>query len=436
MSILWNDIGVQRYGTAVLEVSCGSLRNPRWAGVNVLPRRHVFRDLRPYICTFKHCNDAEKLFSSRHEWKHHEFQIHRREYVCQRCKSRCISRSEMSMHLQQHYGDSIPSAQMDIILDLCDRQVDPSNEDTEPCILCEEEVSLPAWHEHVAGHMENLSLFVLPAPENDNDETQGSITSGKADVLGSKVESIEYASTASSLGFSRTEDHDQDQAKFKEYFASKEVEYKSRLSAWGVPDEDNTFLPSTETQAKTDLESPGEKFQALRKTLGQGILNANTEHTLTRMSNIISNHKIYEMTPAEYQRLTRMQVDLVQLNKTLLGEMHASTLTSMLSLASTYRNQGRWEEAESLQKQVVEAREMILGAEHPDTLTGIANLALTYHKQSRWNEAEPLQKQVMEARERVLGVDHPDTVSSKTDLISTYRNQHRLEEAAAIYNRL
>ncbi|KAI1822191.1 hypothetical protein F4861DRAFT_410031 [Xylaria intraflava] len=44
-------------------------------------KRHVFRDLRPYICTFQQCHSAEKLFSSRHEWKHHEFQIHRRETV-------------------------------------------------------------------------------------------------------------------------------------------------------------------------------------------------------------------------------------------------------------------------------------------------------------------------------------------------------------------
>jgi hypothetical protein len=72
---------------------------------------------------------------------------------------------------------------MDIILDLCDRQVDPSDSNTEPCILCGEKVSLSAWHDHVAAHMENISLFVLPAPENDEEETEGSIISGKADVL-------------------------------------------------------------------------------------------------------------------------------------------------------------------------------------------------------------------------------------------------------------
>ena len=37
-----------------------------------------------------------------------------------------------------------------------------------------------------------------------------------------------------------------------------------------------------------------------------------------------------------------------------LGWEHPSTLTSKANLASTYRNQGRWKEAEELEVQVVE----------------------------------------------------------------------------------
>jgi hypothetical protein len=40
--------------------------------------------------------------------------------------------------------------------------------------------------------------------------------------------------------------------------------------------------------------------------------------------------------------------------KRVLGEEHPSTLTSMANLASTYRNQGRWKEAEELEVQVME----------------------------------------------------------------------------------
>jgi hypothetical protein len=41
----------------------------------------------------------------------------------------------------------------------------------------------------------------------------------------------------------------------------------------------------------------------------------------------------------------------------------------MANLASTYWNQGRWNEAEQLEVQVMDMRKKLLGAEHPDTLT-------------------------------------------------------------------
>ena len=38
----------------------------------------------------------------------------------------------------------------------------------------------------------------------------------------------------------------------------------------------------------------------------------------------------------------------------------------------------------------------LLGAEHPDTITSMANLASTYRSQGRWNEAEKLEVQFMD----------------------------------------
>ncbi|KAK4172700.1 hypothetical protein QBC36DRAFT_246998 [Triangularia setosa] len=50
----------------------------------------------------------------------------------------------------------------------------------------------------------------------------------------------------------------------------------------------------------------------------------------------------------------------------------------MANLASTYRNQDRWEEAKKLFVQVMETRKTKLEADHLDTLTSMANLAWTY----------------------------------------------------------
>jgi hypothetical protein len=68
------------------------------------------------------------------------------------------------------------------------------------------------------------------------------------------------------------------------------------------------------------------------------------------------------------------------------------------NLASTYRNQGRWKEAEDLEFQSMETLKRVLGQEHPHTLTSIANLATTFWNQGRWKEAEDLLVQVIETR--------------------------------------
>ena len=55
-----------------------------------------------------------------------------------------------------------------------------------------------------------------------------------------------------------------------------------------------------------------------------------------------------------------------------LGSEHPDTLSSMINLASTYWNQGRWKEAEELNMQVIEIKKRVLGEEHPDTLTSVS----------------------------------------------------------------
>jgi hypothetical protein len=85
----------------------------------------------------------------------------------------------------------------------------------------------------------------------------------------------------------------------------------------------------------------------------------------------------------------------------------------LANLASTYRNQGRWDEAEKLEVlEVVEARKEKLGSYHPDTLTSLANLASTYRNQGRWDEAEKPFVEVMEARTEKLGSHLPDTLTA------------------------
>ncbi|KAI0120614.1 hypothetical protein BJ170DRAFT_589093, partial [Xylariales sp. AK1849] len=98
----------------------------------------------------------------------------------------------------------------------------------------------------------------------------------------------------------------------------------------------------------------------------------------------------------------------------------------LANLASTYRNQGRWDEAERLFVEVMETRKAKLGADHPDTLTGMNNLAFTWYETGRHAEAISVIKLCVESRIRMLGSEHPHTASS-ADALSRWEASFGVE---------
>src|SRR5438477_6170924 len=95
----------------------------------------------------------------------------------------------------------------------------------------------------------------------------------------------------------------------------------------------------------------------------------------------------------------------------------------MAKLGRTYKDQGRWEEAEKLEVEVMETSKTKLGADHPSTLTSMANLASTFWNQGRWEEAEKLAVEAMETRKTKLEADHLSTLTTMANLEYKYRNQ-------------
>ncbi|KAF2258015.1 hypothetical protein CC78DRAFT_526994 [Lojkania enalia] len=92
----------------------------------------------------------------------------------------------------------------------------------------------------------------------------------------------------------------------------------------------------------------------------------------------------------------------------------------MANLASTYRNQGRWDAAEELEVQVMETSKKKLGAGHPSTLTSLNNLAFTLKGQGLINKAISLIEDCYRLQQVVLGPRHPYTISSY-EALATWR---------------
>jgi hypothetical protein len=120
----------------------------------------------------------------------------------------------------------------------------------------------------------------------------------------------------------------------------------------------------------------------------------------------------------------KLDMQVMETRKIVLGAEHPDTLMSMASLASTYWNQGRWNEAEKLDMQVMEARKIVLGAEHPDTLSSMANLAYAWQSQRRLPDALALMEACCRLRNKVLGPDHPHTRDS-FHALNNWEDQHK-----------
>lgn len=67
-------------------------------------KKHVFRDLRPYVCTFSGCQSAHKLYARRHNWFQHERESHRRWWQCiEACRKTFHDQEEFEHHIQQDH---------------------------------------------------------------------------------------------------------------------------------------------------------------------------------------------------------------------------------------------------------------------------------------------------------------------------------------------
>ncbi|KFZ00936.1 hypothetical protein V501_10348 [Pseudogymnoascus sp. VKM F-4519 (FW-2642)] len=153
-------------------------------------KKHIFRDLKPYVCTFAEC--AMRMYRSRNEWFAHEMQCHRRQWVCQHCQHAAFaSASEFSCHLEVTHSEVLENTHLKALIlqseepvgkirsnacPLCDEwelDLNNLNQDAKRQHLHGGEVVEPygtikQFRRHLGRHMEQLALFALPIKESDD----------------------------------------------------------------------------------------------------------------------------------------------------------------------------------------------------------------------------------------------------------------------------
>ncbi|KAF2814360.1 uncharacterized protein BDZ99DRAFT_380858, partial [Mytilinidion resinicola] len=132
-------------------------------------KKHVYRDLHPYCCTFKHCTTADRLYDSRRAWFKHEMEAHRTLWQCiEGCEKDFSSERDFVEHAQQVHPEVATKDAISILKRTSIRSANSMQHTN--CPICNESLSLHALQKHLGRHQEQLALFALPASVDDADD--------------------------------------------------------------------------------------------------------------------------------------------------------------------------------------------------------------------------------------------------------------------------
>ena len=108
---------------------------------------------------------------------------------------------------------------------------------------------------------------------------------------------------------------------------------------------------------------------------------------------------------------------------------------SLSNVATVYRAEGRYPEAEKLYRRALELRQGNLGAGHPEVAVVVNNLATLYHAEGRIAEAEPLFRRALAVWEQFPGQEDRHVATVLNNLAGIYRATGRFAEAEPLYRR-
>ena len=223
-------------------------------------RRHVFADLKPYICTFSGCKDELLTFPTRKLWEEHEFSQHRvdRSWNCSECPLGFGTPEEWRAHLDGVHRLQFNDGQFQVAASMAEKRTSQAV-DSQQCPLC---LRIPGksrrnFITHVGKHLEGIALAVLPRENlSDSEADQESSTSvGSAfddglpqnEVYSHSVfelnPSMDYVELKIHNIISRTSSQKiesclrQDGGKYDKPNGELWKYFKMKLTAEGVPDE-------------------------------------------------------------------------------------------------------------------------------------------------------------------------------------------------------
>jgi len=137
----------------------------------------------------------------------------------------------------------------------------------------------------------------------------------------------------------------------------------------------------------------------------------------------------------KFQEAISLQEQELAWTERNFGPDHPDTAQSLNNLAELYRSLGAYAKAKPLYLRALAIREKALGPDHPDTANSLNNLAALRYSQGAYAKVEPLYLRALAIKEKALGPDHPDTATSLSNLAALYNSQGAYAKAEPLYLR-
>jgi transcriptional regulator with XRE-family HTH domain/uncharacterized C2H2 Zn-finger protein len=154
-------------------------------------KKHVFRDLRPYVCLSSSCTTPEQQYLRRSDWMDHMRRNHWRIWQCPSgCPDTFHSAREFEQHVRGAHPSREPSRNLATLQRLSSRPDLAKSKGQ--CPLCSDFqiMSDKQYGSHVAAHLEQLALFALPSTGSEEEEDEsGDAESESTGQVGKKYDS-------------------------------------------------------------------------------------------------------------------------------------------------------------------------------------------------------------------------------------------------------
>ena len=130
-----------------------------------------------------------------------------------------------------------------------------------------------------------------------------------------------------------------------------------------------------------------------------------------------------------YNEAESLLEESLNLAKNLLDNNHRAIGAYKNNLASLYNIQGKYRQAEVLFMESLDNIKKLFGEHHPDVASVLNSLGNVYRSQENYNKAESFFKQALEIRKTCLSENHPDYAVSLNDLGLLYTELGRYTDA-------